>query len=95
MAAAIVITPIEKFTGTVIGVNFVDGKADVDGEGQIAYFKRHGYEVILAPVEAVEKTLDENTKAELEAIASGEDVEFKNPINKSDLVALIQAKRSE
>ena len=85
-----VTAPVEGYTGTVIGVVFVDGSGIAETESQIAYFERHGYEL-----EAATKTLDENTKAELEAIASGEGVEFKNPINKSDLLALIQAKRSE
>ena len=42
---ATVTAPVEGFNGNVIGANFVDGKAEVDGEGQIAYFKRHGYKV--------------------------------------------------
>ena len=83
-------TPVKGFTGTVIGVAFADGSGIAETESQIAYFERHGY-----TVEAEAKTLDENTKAELEAIASDEGVEFKSPINKPDLVALIQAKRSE
>lgn len=95
MAVAIVHTPVGGFTGNVIGITFVDGSADVDNEGQIAYFERHGYQVIFAPVEPVEKTLDEQSKAELEATAEAAGIEFKNPINKADLVALIQANRPE
>ncbi|PWC05404.1 hypothetical protein [Agromyces badenianii] len=51
MARAIVNTPVKGFTGTVVGVAFVDGTADVDGEAQLAYFERQGYEVIYAPSE--------------------------------------------
>ena len=83
-------TPVKGFTGTVIGVAFADGSGIAETESQIAYFERHGY-----TVEAEAKTLEDNTKAELEAIAVAESVEFKSPINKPDLVALIQAKRSE
>ena len=85
-----VTAPVKAFTGTVIGVVFADGSGTAETESQIAYFERQGY-----TVEAAAKSLDDNTKAELEAIATSEGVEFKSPINKPDLVALIQAKRSE
>ena len=87
-----VTAPVEGFAGVVIGVTFTDGSGVAETESQIAYFERHGYELEHA---AVAKSLEDNTKSELEAIATSEGVEFKGPINKPDLVALIQAKRSE
>ena len=45
---ATVTTPVEGFNGTVIGVSFVDGKADVEDEGQLSYFARHGYTIAKA-----------------------------------------------
>ncbi len=41
------------------------------------------------------KPLIEHSKAELEAIATEAGIEFKAPINKAELVALIEAKQAE
>lgn len=38
-------TPVKGFTGKVIGVAFADGKAETKDDAQIAYFRRHGYDV--------------------------------------------------
>ncbi len=38
--------PVSTFTGAVVGVDFVDGKAALeDGDPRVAYFLRHGYSV--------------------------------------------------
>lgn len=42
---ATVRTPVEGFTGQVVGVDFADGVAEVSDEGALAYFARHGYAV--------------------------------------------------
>jgi hypothetical protein len=39
------------------------------------------------------KPLEDQSKVELEATATAENVEFKNPINKPDLIALIEENR--
>lgn len=43
--------PVEKFTGLVAGVHFVDGVGKTDDEGAIAYFERQGYGVGDEPAE--------------------------------------------
>ncbi|AZG43450.1 hypothetical protein [Gordonia insulae] len=45
MAAAKVRTPVEKYNGTVAGVEFVDGVGETDDPNALAYFDRHGYTV--------------------------------------------------
>lgn len=49
---ASVTAPVADFTGTVAGVEFVDGKADTTSPAALAYFRRHGY------------TIDQVTQAE-------------------------------
>lgn len=36
-------TPVEGFTGEVVGVSFVDGFGETDDENAIAYFIRQGF----------------------------------------------------
>ncbi|HKY58301.1 MAG TPA: hypothetical protein VJL80_09710 [Aeromicrobium sp.] len=38
-----VTAPVEGFTGSVAGVDFVDGVAETDSPAAIAYFRRKGY----------------------------------------------------
>lgn len=90
---AVVTAPVAGFTGVVVGVSFIDGAAEATDDAQIAYFERQGYKVEFPSTEP--KSLDEQSKAELEATATAEGVEYGNPINKPELAALIQAKRAE
>lgn len=47
-------TPVAGFQGVISGVQFVDGKADVDdGTAALHYFTRHGYEVLPDSAEPV------------------------------------------
>lgn len=39
-------TPVEGFTGTVAGVEFVNGEGSTTDSNAIAYFRRHGYTVV-------------------------------------------------
>ena len=36
-------TPVEGFTGEVVGVSFVDGFGETEDENAIAYFIRQGF----------------------------------------------------
>lgn len=38
--------PVADFTGTVAGVDFTDGIGDTDDERALAYFSRHGYDIV-------------------------------------------------
>ncbi|MEU0170150.1 hypothetical protein ABZ214_32665 [Streptomyces iakyrus] len=43
---AVIHTPVKGFSGPgVAGLHFVDGRAETDDEGVIAYAHRHGYRV--------------------------------------------------
>jgi hypothetical protein len=44
-------SPVESFTGLVVGVHFVDGVGKTDNEAAIAYFERQGYGVGDEPAE--------------------------------------------
>lgn len=41
-----VTAPVAGFSGVVANVTFVDGVGETDSPGAIAYFKRHGYDVV-------------------------------------------------
>lgn len=91
MARAIVNTPVKGFTGSVVGVNFADGTADVDDEAALAYFERHGYDVIYAPetekvVEIREgEPAEDWTKKQLEAFAEREGINLGSAKNKGEV----------
>lgn len=36
-------SPVEGYTGVVVGVQFTDGEAETDRESALAYFRRQGY----------------------------------------------------
>lgn len=38
-------TPAEGFSGTVAGVEFVDGVGETSNANALNYFRRHGYEI--------------------------------------------------
>lgn len=38
-------SPVEGYDGTVVGVEFKDGKAETSDPAALAYFRRHGYTV--------------------------------------------------
>ena len=44
---AIIESPVKTYNGQVAGINFAGGKAEDDNvtDAQLAYFKRHGYDV--------------------------------------------------
>lgn len=88
-------TPVEGFSGVVVGVQFTDGVGEADEDSQLAYFARQGYDIgdVDEAADDAAVVLLDLTKADLEQIALDEGVEFKAPINKPELVALIEAKR--
>lgn len=50
-------SPVDGFTGIVVGVHFKDGFGETDNEGALNYFGRHGY-----TVETVDETKPEPPK---------------------------------
>lgn len=38
-------TPVEHYTGPVIGVQFIDGEGQTEDPAKLAYFERHGYSI--------------------------------------------------
>lgn len=38
-------TPVEGYTGVVVGVSFADGQGETEDAAALAYFARHGYTV--------------------------------------------------
>lgn len=96
MGRAIVNTPVKGFTGVVVGVSFVDGTADVDNEAALAYFHRHGYEVIYAPAEAKTVEIPEGAPStdwkadQLKAYAEKHDVDLGSAKAKPEIVKTIE-----
>lgn len=70
---ATITTPVEGFTGVVVGVHFKDGAGETDNASAIQYFERHGYTVTAgedpAPLTQPAKSA---SKAEWEAYATQE-----------------------
>lgn len=57
-------TPVEGFTGEVVGVSFVDGFGETEDENAIAYFIRQGF--------GLDGSAPEGTEPETEAEAEYE-----------------------
>ena len=55
-------TPVKGFTGTVVGVVFVDGVGETDDQSAITYFTRHGYGVEKATRRSTKKSSDEKSE---------------------------------
>jgi hypothetical protein len=60
-------TPVEGFTGEVVGVHFVDGFGETEDENAIAYFIRQGFSLDGSAPEDVEPEPEAEAEAEAEA----------------------------
>lgn len=59
-------TPVEGFTGEVVGVSFVDGFGETEDENAIAYFIRQGFGLEGSAPEGMEPELEPEAEAEVE-----------------------------
>lgn len=84
---ATVRTPAEGFTGTVVGVTFVDGVADTDDDVALAYFRRRGYDV----EESQDFDLSKANKGDLIAYATEHGIDVDPKANKGDILESIRA----
>lgn len=83
-------TPVEGFTGTVVGVTFVDGVGETKDEGALAYFERQGYTVDAgetAPVVPDGAPSLDWTAAQLKAYAESKSIDLGDAKNKPDILA--------
>lgn len=62
-------TPVEGFTGEVVGVSFVDGFGETEDENAIAYFIRQGFGLDGSAPEGTEPEPEPEAEAEAEAKA--------------------------
>ena len=89
-----VTTPVEGFTGVVVGVSFTDGVGETEQEGALAYFRRHGYQ-IGEPEEDGEVVIPEGkpgkqwNKAQLAAFAEREGIDLGDASTKDDMLAAL------
>ena len=60
-------TPVEGFTGEVVGVSFVDGFGETEDENAIAYFIRQGFGLDGSAPEGTEPEPEYEPEAEPEA----------------------------
>lgn len=90
---ATITTPVEGYTGTVIGVTFADGKGETEDDAKIAYFRRHGYTVGEGEkaVEIPEGAPSTDwTAAQLKAYAEKHEVDLGSAKSKPELVKAIE-----
>ena len=59
-------TPVEGFTGEVVGVSFVGGFGETEDENAIAYFLRQGFGLDGSAPEGTEPELEPEAEAEVE-----------------------------
>lgn len=59
-------TPVEGFTGEVVGVSFVDGFGETEDENAIAYFIRQGFGLEGSAPEGTEPEPEAEPEAEVE-----------------------------
>ena len=59
-------TPVEGFTGEVVGVSFVDGFGETEDENAIAYFIRQGFGLDGSTPEGAESEPEAEAEDELE-----------------------------
>lgn len=60
-----VTTPVEGFTGVVVGVTFSEGVGETSDTNALAYFARHGYTVDADAAALTEETVTWSTTADL------------------------------
>lgn len=65
-------TPVEGFTGEVVGVHFVDGFGETEDENAIAYFIRQGFGLDGSAPEDVKPEPEPEAEAEADAEADAE-----------------------
>lgn len=91
---AAVKTPVEGYTGQVVGVTFADGVGETDDPAVLAYFRRHGY-----TVEETEKavTVPEGkpstdwTADQLKAYAAEHGIDLGAAKKKAEIAAALEA----
>lgn len=66
-------TPVEGFTGEVVGVSFVDGFGETEDENAIAYFIRQGFGLDGSTPEGAELEPEAEAEVELEPEYEPED----------------------
>lgn len=93
---ALISAPNAAFTGTVVGVDFVDGVGETTNENALNYFARQGYtidaEIDVDPeeitVSEVKPTITA-TKAELIAYADANSIDITDLTTKAEILAAI------
>lgn len=92
-----VTTPVEGFSGNVVGVVFVDGKGETADGAALAYFRRQGYgiEDTLIAEDASEDgdsellDLDGMTVDQLKAFAAEHEYTLGDAVKKADIIEAI------
>lgn len=97
----VVHTPVEGFTGEIVGVSFVDGVGETTDSSALAYFARHGYEIDSGapldpadpdgPGSAEDSGLEAMTVDELRQMAAEADIDLEGATRKADIIAAITA----
>lgn len=83
-------TPVKGFTGEVVGVAFAGGVGHTDDPNRLAYFRRHGYEIV-TEAESTPKKAEDMTKAELIAHAQANNIDLGDAKTKAEILAAVTA----
>lgn len=88
-------TPVEGFTGVVVGVRFTDGVGETEDPIALAYFARQGYHVEVSESSTGEgKPTKKWTVPQLKAYADEQQIDISEGKTKDDILALIEATTS-
>lgn len=86
-----VTTPVEGFTGVVVGVDFKDGVGETDSIPALEYFERQGYTIENDEPDFPEGDPTEKWKVDqLKAYATAKNIELGDAKTKDDILALVK-----
>lgn len=86
----VVRTPVEGYTGSVVGVTFVDGEGETTNDSALEYFQRQGYEVVYdAPLFPEGVPAKAWKVDELKAYAAAHEVDLGEAKTKDEILAAL------
>ncbi len=93
-------TPVKGFTGKVAGVQFTDGVGETADEAALAYFERHGYDIVPEeqepdPLYPEGDPTEKWTVDQLKAYAADHDIDLTGVSGKDNVVAAVVPKAPE
>lgn len=87
-------TPVKGFTGQVAGVQFTDGVGETEDVAALAYFERHGYDIVPEeqepdPLYPEGDPTEKWTVDQLKAYATTNGIDLKGATTKADILLAV------